>query len=77
MPIYNFRDNNTGDEFEQVMTMAELDEYLNENPHVDQLINYGANVVHERGTNLKVDDNFRETMSKIKETYKVNNIKSY
>jgi hypothetical protein len=34
-------------------------------------------VVHERGTNLKVDDGFREVVSKIKDTYKINNIKDY
>jgi len=77
MPIYNFRDGDTGDEFEKIMTMAELDEYLETNPNVDQLINYGANVVHERGTNLKVDDGFREVTSKIKDTYKINAIKDY
>ena len=77
MPIYNFRNSNTGDEFEKIMTMAELDEYLEANPDIDQLINYGANVVHERGTNLKVDDGFREVTSKIKDTYKINAIKDY
>jgi predicted nucleic acid-binding Zn ribbon protein len=77
MPIYNFRDNETGEEFEKVMGMSEREEYLKDNPQVEQLINYGANVVHERGTNLKVDDGFRETMSKIKDTYKINKIKDY
>jgi len=77
MPIYNFRDNETGEEFEKVMGISEREEYLKDNPQIEQLINYGANVVHERGTNLKVDDGFRETMSKIKDTYKINKIKDY
>jgi putative FmdB family regulatory protein len=34
-------------------------------------------IVHERGTNLKVDNGFREVISKVKDTYKINNIKDY
>jgi len=76
MPIYTFRNKDTGEEFDETMMIAELDPYLESNPHLEQRITTN-NIVHERGTNLKVDDGFRETMSKIKETYKVNNIKSY
>lgn len=77
MPIYSFRNDDTKEEFEKMMTMAEREEYLAENPNITQLINYGANILHERGSNLKVDNGFREVMSKIKDTYKVNSIKDY
>lgn len=77
MPIYTFRNNETGEEFDETMMMSELDTYLAENPGVQQIINYGTKIVHERGTNLRVPDSFRETMLKVKETYTVNNIKDY
>ena len=77
MPIYTFRNNETGEEFEETMMMSELDTYLAENPGVQQIINYGTKIVHERGTNLRVNDGFRESISRIKETYKVNRIKDY
>jgi len=77
MPIYTFRNKETNEEFDENMMMSELDAYLENNPHIEQIITYGTKIVHERGTNLKVDDGFRETMSRIKETYKVNNIKDY
>lgn len=77
MPIYTFRDNNTGAEFDESMMISELDTYLSENPHLEQIITSGTRIVHERGTNLRVPDSFREVTSKIKDTYKINAIKDY
>jgi hypothetical protein len=77
MPIYTFRNKDTGEEFDENMMISELDTYLEENPHVEQIITSGTKIVHERGTNLRVPDSFREVTSKIKDTYRVNNIKSY
>ena len=75
--IYTFRDKETGEEFDLNMMISELDTYLENNPNVEQIIRSATKIVHERGTNLRVDDGFRESISRIKETYKVNNIKSY
>jgi len=77
MPIYTLRNKDTGEEFEQSMMISELDTYLEENPNVEQIITYGTKIVHERGTNLRVDDGFRENISRIKETYKINAVKDY
>lgn len=77
MPTYTFRDSKTGEEFDEIMMIAELDDYLNENPHLEQVITSGTKIVHERGTNMKVDDGFREVISKVKEKYTINNLKSY
>jgi hypothetical protein len=77
MPIYTFRNNETGEEFDESMMISELDPYLHENPHIEQLIRTATKIVHERGTNLRVDDGFRESIAKVKDTYKINNIKSY
>jgi len=77
MPIYTFRNNETGEEFDETMMISELDTYLESNPNIDQIITSGTKIVHERGTNIRVPDSFREVTSKIKETYKINNMKSY
>jgi len=77
MPIYTFRNTETEEEFELAMMVSERKTYLEENPHVEQIITSGTKIVHERGTNLRVDDGFRESLSRVKEKYRINNIKSY
>ena len=77
MPTFSFRDKRTDTEFDKIMMISELDQYLTDNPHIEQIIASANNIVHERGTNLRVDDGFRESISRIKETYKVNRIKDY
>lgn len=37
MPTYKFKDNNTGEQFEKWMYMAERESYLTENPHLTQM----------------------------------------
>jgi len=76
MPTYIFRNMNTGEEFEKFMSISARDEYLRENPHLDSVIG-PTSIVHETGTNLRVSDGFREVMSKIKSTYRVNSLKDY
>lgn len=79
MPIYTFRNKNSGDIVELNMSISELDEFTKTpgNEHLEQIITSGTKIVHERGTNLRVPDSFREALSKVKETYTVNNIKDY
>lgn len=76
MPTYKFKNNKTGEEFEEFMSISRRESYLAENPDVSQMP-VAATLVHEPGTNLKVDDGWREVLSKIKETYKINAIKDY
>lgn len=76
MPTYTFRNRDTGEEFDKFMSISAREDFIRENPHLDTVIN-SVNIVHETGTNLKVSDGFREVLSKIKDTYKVNRIKDY
>lgn len=76
MPTYQFRNKLTGEEFERFMSYANRQEYLSENPYLEVVIG-APKLVYEPGTNLKVDDGFREVISRVKETYRVNNIKDY
>ena len=77
MPTYNFRNKKTGEELEITMRISELDEYKLNNPVMEQYLKTAPRIVGGVGTNLKVDDGFREVISKVKDTYKVNNIKDY
>ena len=41
MPLYSLLDKNTGEETEVSMKIAELEEFLKENPHVEQIFTHG------------------------------------
>jgi hypothetical protein len=76
MPTYNFRNKKTDEVITEMMTIAEMQEYLESNPDFEQIIG-SPKIVSDRGTNLKVDGGFRESIAKVKETYTVNNIPNY
>jgi uncharacterized protein YnzC (UPF0291/DUF896 family) len=38
MPIYSFQNKTTGEEFEEQMSMDELDKYLKKNKHIRQIL---------------------------------------
>jgi len=72
MPTYTFRDKDTQLVFEKKMKISEREKFLDNNLHLEQIhntINLGDPV---RLGVRKVDDGFREVMSKIHE----NNYKS-
>ena len=38
MPIYTFINKNTNKEFDEMMTISEMESYLNKNKHINQVI---------------------------------------
>ena len=38
MPTYDFVNTNTGEEFEEFMSMAAREQYLKDNPHIQQML---------------------------------------
>lgn len=38
MPIYSFLNKNTNEEFTEMMSIADRETYLTENPHIEQLV---------------------------------------
>ena len=70
MPTYRFKDNNTGEEFEKWMYMAEREPYLKENPHITQ-VPTGMSSVSEVGDwkNTKVPGSFKDVLGRIKKSY--------
>jgi predicted nucleic acid-binding Zn ribbon protein len=66
MPTYNFRDTNTGEEFERSMRISDLDQFKIDNPHLQQYLT-GAPGLNFRGVGTKAvtDSGFKEVLQKI------------
>lgn len=65
MPTYRFINNETGEEHEDFMSISALDDYLKENPHIQQLVN-GAPLIHSGRGMGKPDQGFRDILKEIK-----------
>lgn len=68
MPTYKFYNNETGEEFEDFMSISALDEYLSENPNVTQLVN-GAPLIHSGRGLGKPDNGFRDLLKDMKKKH--------
>jgi hypothetical protein len=70
MPIYTFKNLNTGDEFTTVMSMTEREEYLKANPDIQQqLIAAPAIGDSIRMGLVKPDNGFRDRLREIKKAH--------
>ncbi len=65
MPTYSFIDNNTGEEFEEFMSISALDVYLKENPNLTQTVNGAPLISSGRGMG-KPDNTFRDLLKEVK-----------
>jgi hypothetical protein len=69
MPIYTFKNKRTGKEYDEMMTIAEMEEYLNKNKHISQ-VPKGLNIVSGvSGTSYKSDSGWKENMQRIAEAH--------
>ena len=69
MPIYTFYNKKTKKEFDEMMTISEMESYLNKNKHVEQVIK-GINIVASVGNRtMKTDSGWNDTLSKIAEAH--------
>jgi len=68
MPTYKFVNNDTGEEFEDFMSISALDVYLEENKNVTQLVNGAPHIVSGRGMG-KPDNGFRDLLKNIKKEH--------
>ena len=66
MPTYDFVNNETGEEFEVFMSMSAREQYLKDNPHIQQLLGATATVGGVSITG-KIPDGFKEVLSKVAE----------
>jgi len=66
MPLYDFVDTETGEEFELLLKLSEREEFLKDNPNIKQKV--GAPMIVGGVDGLrKVDDGFKEVLSKVAE----------
>ena len=66
MPTYSFRDKNTGEIFDKFMKIAEKEQYLLCNPHLESAIT-GAPAFTGDHIVIKKDTGFKEVLQKIHE----------
>lgn len=65
MPTYRFLNNETGEEYEEFMSISALELYLEENKHLTQLVNGAPMIASGRGMG-KPDNGFRDLLKDIK-----------
>jgi hypothetical protein len=67
MPTYLFKDINTEEEQELFMSITERDKYLEDNPHITQLVHGAPSIGDPIRLGLrKPDDAFRDRLKDIK-----------
>ena len=66
MPTYSFRNNDTGEEFTELMSISEREKFLEQNPNIQQLPSMFS-MVGGTGDRIKNDDGWKENMSRIAE----------
>jgi hypothetical protein len=68
MPTYDFVNTNTGEEFEEFMSIAAREQYLKDNPHIQQMLGATSTVSGVSITG-KIPDGFKEVLSKVAESH--------
>lgn len=68
MPTYVFRDKETGEQFEKIMKMSELDMFREQNPKLETVIQAASiGDPTKLTTTRKFDSGFKEVLQKIHE----------
>ena len=69
MPTYDFKNKKTGKVYEKRMTIAERNQYVKDNPHLEQMITFPKIVSGVDGLR-KPDDSFRDILRNIDKKHK-------
>jgi hypothetical protein len=67
MPIYTFRNKKSGKEFDEMMSISEMEVYMDNNKHITQ-VPKGLNIVSGVG-GIKHDSGWKENLSRIAEAH--------
>ena len=65
MPIYEFRDKETGETWEEFLSISGKDEYLVANPHAQLVIGAPALISGIAGVTHKTDSGFNDLLNRI------------
>ena len=74
MPTYDFINTETGETFEKLISLSGKDEYLKENPHIQQIHLGAMSIVSGVSITGKVPDGFKEVLSKVSESHKQSSV---
>lgn len=78
MPSYSFLDENTLEEFEQIMSNSDRELFLEENPHIKQTFKRFPGIVDSVRIGVRrPDDNFRDVLKKAKNAHKYNTVNDF
>lgn len=69
MPIYSFKDTETGELFDIMMSIKDLDDYKKQHPNHESFIDGAPNIVSGVSITGKLDSGFKEVLSKISEAH--------
>jgi hypothetical protein len=67
MPTYTFKDNETQEVFDVIMSMNELDDYKKENPNHERFFDEAPGIVS--GSRSNTDSGFKDVLAKISEAH--------
>ena len=73
MPYYNFRNNETGEEFEEFFTISGREEFLKDNPHIQHTPSIFS-MAGGTGDRIKNDEGWKENLSRIAEAHPRSNL---
>lgn len=73
MPTYRFENKNTKEEWTEFMSISEMEKFLADNPHVEQLVN-GAPLIADpmriQGTSVsKPSNGFRDVLKEVQKAH--------
>ena len=69
MPTYNFRNNETGEEWEEFFTLSGKDLFLEQNPDIKQTPSMFSISASGTGDRIKTDSGWKENLSRIAEAH--------
>lgn len=67
MPIYSFKDKESGDVFDLLLKISEKEEFLKANPQLESIITGAPKIISGREGGHKPDEGFNELLSRIGE----------
>lgn len=65
MPLYDFKNKDTGEITTQMIKISEKEQYLKDNPHLEYVFS-APKIVSEKGLLTKAGDGWKEVQSRIK-----------
>lgn len=67
MPLYDFKNTETGEVFEKMMSISSKEEYMKENPHIESVLGMNAMIDPFRLGLVRPDQGFKEVLQRIHE----------